>query len=491
MPIDTRDYKKVARGLKWNRRTKTALFDVLAPGSKERFRRILPFPSIQDAMTAFTSFRATVKAGQRPDEARGGQGTSTETAVPEQHTFAEYATRYLDSIWGGTAPSTQRRNMSSLNCYLIPFFGSKQLNEITEIDAKDFKTWCRTRVDANGNPKPLAPPTINFALRRFREVMNNAKTRKLLDSIPPIKFEKEIENKNELNPDEESAFLAAFDDLHGFQRYLATHRTLAEIIFVDFCEDDPFGGKRRYGSGLNPTSEAALVYFHRFQRSKEWFIAALHTGLRRGDLIDLRRPSVRFAEGLVTRTMKKTGKVTMIPMSDTLRETVTVSMSRSVAAITDHVFLTEEGIPYPDITIRRYFAIAKWIAGIKRRFRINDLRHTFASDLASDGFSTLVLRDLLGHTTTKQSERYARPNPQIAEAVRESLERRGKTDVRSDGSTADALQTLLNTTAQRALTDNERELLSKLIASPISSVSATQTDTGDAKRFSDGEKAVS
>ncbi|SRR5216684_561472 len=166
-------------------------------------------------------------------------------------------------------------------------------------------------------------------------------------------------------------------------------------------------------------------------------------------------------------------------------------MSRSVAAISDHVLLTEEGIPYPEITIRRYFAIAKWIAGIKRRFRINDLRHTFASDLASDNFSTIVLRDLLGHTTTKQSERYARPNPQVLEAVRASLERRGKTDERSDASTADALQTLLNATAQRALTDDERELLSRLIASSINGVSATQTDTHEAKRFSDGKKAIS
>jgi len=488
MPIDTKKFKRVTRGLKWNRRTKTALFDVLAPGSKERFRRVLPFASSQEAMAAFMSFRAHVKAGHRPDEV--GDATE-EAAVPEQSTFTEYVTRYLDSIWGGTALSTRRRNMSSLNSYLLPFFGSKKLNEIAEIDAKDFKTWCRTRVNSEGAPKPLAPPTINFALRRFREVMNNAKTRKLLESIPPIKFEKETENKNEFNPEEESAFLAAFDDIDGFRRHLTEHRKLAEIIYVEFRQNDPFAGKRRYGSGLDPASDAALAYFHRFQRSKEWFIAALHTGLRRGDLIDLRRPSVRFAEGLVTRTMKKTGKVTMVPMSDTLRETFTVAMSRSVAAITDHVFLTEEGIPYPEITIRRYFAIAKSIAGITRRFRINDLRHTFASDLASDGFSTLVLRDLLGHTTTKQSERYARPNPQVAEAVRASLERRGKADDPSLSLTADALQDLLNATAQRALTDDERNQLSKLIGSSLTRVSATQTDTGDTKTFSDGEKAVS
>jgi|GEM_PF-6620336 len=148
------------------------------------------------------SFRAVVKAGHRPDEA---DDATEEAVLPEQSTFTEYVARHLESIWGGTALYTRRRNMSSLNSYLLPFFGSKKLNEIAEIDAKDFKTWCRTRVNSEGAPKPLAPPTINFALRRFREVMNNAKTRKLLESIPPIKFEKETENKNEFNPEEEAA----------------------------------------------------------------------------------------------------------------------------------------------------------------------------------------------------------------------------------------------------------------------------------------------
>lgn len=73
--------------------------------------------------------------------------------------------------------------------------------------------------------------------------MDNAKTRKLLESIPPIKFEKETENKNEFNPEEESAFLAAFDDLVGFRRYLTEHRKLTEIIYVEFRQKDPFAGK--------------------------------------------------------------------------------------------------------------------------------------------------------------------------------------------------------------------------------------------------------
>src|SRR5260221_5334225 len=196
MPINTRNYTKVARGLKWNRRTDKALFDVLAPGGTERFRRVLPFDSVEKALAAFTKFRTAVKAGKDPDEAEDKTTSliADERTIP---TFVEYVTQHLDSIWGGTSPSTRRGNTGYLRTYLLPFFGAKRLDQIAEIDVKDFKTWCRMRVDADGTPKPLAPPTINFALRRFREVMNNAKSRKVIDVLPPIKFEKESENKNE------------------------------------------------------------------------------------------------------------------------------------------------------------------------------------------------------------------------------------------------------------------------------------------------------
>jgi site-specific recombinase XerD len=47
-------------------------------------------------------------------------------------------------------------------------------------------------------------------------------------------------------------------------------------------------------------------------------------------------------------------------------------------------------------TIKRYFKTAKAIAGITRRVRFHDQRHTFASTLASKGINSFTLRDLLG-----------------------------------------------------------------------------------------------
>ncbi|HXA15774.1 MAG TPA: tyrosine-type recombinase/integrase [Thermoanaerobaculia bacterium] len=48
-------------------------------------------------------------------------------------------------------------------------------------------------------------------------------------------------------------------------------------------------------------------------------------------------------------------------------------------------------------------------------------RHTFASTLASKGINSFTLRDLLGHTSTRTTERYARPGTEALEAVARAL----------------------------------------------------------------------
>jgi site-specific recombinase XerD len=98
-----------------------------------------------------------------------------------------------------------------------------------------------------------------------------------------------------------------------------------------------------------------------------------------------------------------------------------LDVCRKRTVMTEYVLLTPEGKPYSESTIKRYFKTAKAIAGITRRFRFHDQRHTFASTLASKGINSFTLRDLLGHTSTRTTERYARPSLEALEAVREAL----------------------------------------------------------------------
>ena len=60
---------------------------------------------------------------------------------------------------------------------------------------------------------------------------------------------------------------------------------------------------------------------------------------------------------------------------------------------------------------------------ITRRFRFHDLRHTFASTLASQGISLQVIARALGHTNTRMTERYARPSETEIQKAAAALDR--------------------------------------------------------------------
>lgn len=67
-------------------------------------------------------------------------------------------------------------------------------------------------------------------------------------------------------------------------------------------------------------------------------------------------------------------------------------MRRRRTVMSDDVLFAAEGRPYSESTIKRYFPTAKVVAGITRRSRFHDRRHTFASTLASKGIDGFTPR---------------------------------------------------------------------------------------------------
>ncbi len=117
--------------------------------------------------------------------------------------------------------------------------------------------------------------------------------------------------------------------------------------------------------------------------------------------------------------MRKTKRPVLLPIVPGVRQALDTCRGRTV--MSEYVLLTPEGRPYSESTIKRYFKTAKAIAGITRRFRFHDQRHTFASTLASRGINSFTLRDLLGHASTRTTERYARPSAEALDAVIRAL----------------------------------------------------------------------
>ncbi len=211
----------------------------------------------------------------------------------------------------------------------------------------------------------------------------------------------------ELSDEERERFLGAFNDREGFGSVVRAHVT-------EFPSEDDSPP----ASASSATSLAIDFHFARFRAARPIFVVALETGLRRGDLLALKWSHVQTDH--VQLLMRKTKRFVEIPVSSACRTAFGECRGRSIVG--EQVFLTDSGQPYSVTTIRRYFDLAKAIAGIKRRFRFHDLRHTFGSTLASRGVSIQVIAKAMGHSTVRVTERYARPSHTAMKAIREALD---------------------------------------------------------------------
>jgi integrase len=142
---------------------------------------------------------------------------------------------------------------------------------------------------------------------------------------------------------------------------------------------------------------------------------AIGTGMRRGDLLNLRKSQVDFQRNVVLVPNSKTGKEYTVPMNADVRQ-VMFELSRENQA-SHYLFVNPDtGQHYQDL--KKGFAEACRKAGI-RDLRWHDLRHTFGTRLAEAGCSEATIAELMGHTDPKTTRRYTHGTDQ---AKREAVE---------------------------------------------------------------------
>ena len=397
MPIDINlhHFKKQETGFRWDKKNKIAYFDIRDVEGR-RYRELLAFPSVEDAKSAFAKLRSSLKTSKQP-------------AAPAK-TFGEFYTEHWKDLRGKTKDRTFNQDTKHVEAHLLPFFGNDVISDLGEVRIEAYV--------AHAKDRKIGAATINYSLRMLRKLMHGMRKRKMLADVPSMPFEKEPTLRNEFTEEEQAAYLGAFDDLSAFHAYLDATRVLGPQK-----ASSRFQSARRFGGSLKPQSEAASVYFSRFRDAKTWFLTALHTGLRRGDVTNLKWSAINFTEGFIRVTMQKTGREATIPLSSTLRAALLERRSRQV--VSEYVIINAEGHRYGDSIINRYHRIAKSIAGITRRVRIHDLRHSFGARLASAGASELMLKDFFGHESTKMVQRYSRPSSTAMKLIAAALDGTG------------------------------------------------------------------
>jgi integrase len=386
-------------GLKsYDKRSKKAIFECVVPGtrSRSRKRKVVTVDGWDDLLQQLKAFRDGV---QHPEDAVVLPGD-----VP---TIRTYVTTCWDSFSSRLSPKKRGNHNALLELHLLPFLGNVRLDRITIAHLEDFVRVMQRKT--YGAPqRPYSNSTINTALHLVRSILKHAWRRRVINDYPlreklPLLSEPVVHN--ELTTDERDTFLASFDNDAGFRAHFTT-TALAKRA-------------NRKHQPPHAQSDFVTYAFARLQWSRPLFVLALYTGLRRSDLRLLKWENVDLQAGVIRLIMRKTKRPVLLPIVPKVRAALDNCLKRTV--MSEYVLLTPNGKPYSESTIKRYFKTAKAVAGITRRFRFHDQRHSFASTLASKGINSFTLRDLLGHASIVTTARYARPSAEALDAVVRAL----------------------------------------------------------------------
>jgi integrase len=154
---------------------------------------------------------------------------------------------------------------------------------------------------------------------------------------------------------------------------------------------------------LTPVEERALLKACRQSVNTELYgivVMAMHTGLRARNITEMRWDQIDFERAVVTVRQKGSRRLT-VPLNGACRIVLTARPRDC-----EYVFRNPETMaPYWGIP-QKVWTRAKKEAGIDRPFRFHDLRHHFATKIATVAGSLGVVRDLMGHSDLSISGKY-------------------------------------------------------------------------------------
>jgi integrase len=238
-------------------------------------------------------------------------------------------------------------------------FGNRPLGQITRAELQDWQAWKRER---------RKPATVNRLLGRLRHMFNKAVEWDLLDKSPMERLKFLPENNARLH-------------------YLSMEECdkLLEACFASHMK--------------------ALVTM------------ALHTGMRRGEILNLKWHDIDLNSGSIIIRDSKNGQPRHVPMDSAVRDLLSGYIPTSGSS---HVFPSASGARRS--TVQKAFRNARIRAGMPD-LHFHDLRHTFASHWVMSGGDIYVLKDILGHKSIVMTQRYAHLSPTYKRTMVDRMEK--------------------------------------------------------------------
>ena len=155
---------------------------------------------------------------------------------------------------------------------------------------------------------------------------------------------------------------------------------------------------------------------------REFIIFAAWTGIREGNIITLRGSQVDMTDKVIYLPTTKNGDPLVIPMMQKVHDLLS-EKTRVRYLSHDLVFTSPMGKQIEPNNLRRAFRKALNEVGIVD-FKPHDLRHTYGTRLAQEGFDIYAIAKLLGHKDIRMTQRYAHHSTQSLRRVVDAFESR-------------------------------------------------------------------
>lgn len=285
---------------------------------------------------------------------------------------------YLEVVPAKTAADTVPRVKRSFREFL-----DKPMPEITAWQLEKWKRAYTGKASA-----------CNRELTALRGVFTRAVNAGLIDKSPMPDVKKLKEDKNKkirfLTEAEEQQLLAATETRQEEQR-------AERLRFIKHCE--------------SRTREAPEPITGKFtDHIMPMVLVALNTGLRRGELFNLKVKDVDLSSKRPSLTVvgegAKSGQTRQIPLNDTAFNTLVTWLNESQPR--DLVFPSPKTGRRMD-NIKSAWTALRELAGLPD-VRLHDLRHTFGTRLAHARIDLVTIKELMGHESLETTARYLHTN---------------------------------------------------------------------------------
>ncbi len=310
-----------------------------------------------------------------------------QTAI-EQH--SNTLQKFIDDHYEPWILANQKSGQETIRC-IRSYFAHLLSTTLPDISHVLIDKW-RTQKLKSG----LKASTINRRVTLLRGLLSRAVE---WEVIPEHPFKKLKDIKEDKSPN--VRYLSEDEN----QRLLAALTERDEEIKQARERGNQHRQERGYG--LLPS----LLDWRYGDRMTPMVLLSLKTGLRKGEMFDLRWQDINYDTQQVTvhGTISKSSNTRYVPLNSIAIDTLQAWQQQAPATQpNDRVFPADEG--------GRLNNVKKSWAGILERanisdFRWHDMRHDFASQLVMKGVPLNTVRELCGHASMDTTLRYAHLAP--------------------------------------------------------------------------------